>query len=490
MRPLTNLLKPAFSMDRNTIRTFHLHVDSLIFERIKWVSILLVASYPLLFAVDFFLLRDLGSIVYRMNLFIIHSTCFFASAIFLYLRKRLNRLNKRFINYAYIAFYLVAGAAASINSQMLTGTIAAYVIVMITAAAAFPLRPLHFSFMLAGVHTFFLAGLPAVTENYYTMLAKQMNSSGAAAISLLICYSFYSFQRQNYINEERLKSKEESFKRLFSMNPSPLLLANLEENKIILMNRQATEFYETGDVPLLRLETDFIFSSANEKESILEKLQSYDSIQNYMIEYKDSAGTAKWAMLNFERVEYMEESCVLIGVSDITSFKKKEEELNRHATIDMLTGIMNRRCGLEILEGHALSPSGQEFTLCFVDINDLKSVNDKYGHNVGDEMIKMICTVISSQISSDDIFFRLGGDEFVIIFSEKTPDEAQKTWDMITVEFEILNATMQKDFKLSASYGLYHFTPGSRMTAEEIIELADKEMYKEKSNFRAVTVDL
>lgn len=486
MRPLADLFKPAFK-DRNASRTFHHHVDRLIFERIKLVSLLLAASYPLMFTVDFFLLRDLGSIVYRMNLFIIHSVCFFASVIFLYIRKKADHLNKRLINYTYIGFYLAAGAAASLNSQMLTGTIAAYVIVMISAAAAFPLRPLHFSIMLACVHALFLAGLPEVTENYYTLLAKQMNSSGAAAVSLLICYSFYMFQKQIYIKEEKLKGKEESFRRLFSMNPSPLLLANLEENKIILMNRQATEFYRTGSVPLHELDADFIFPAMAEKQEIAEKLKQNGNIQNYMIEYADSDGSTKWAMLNFEPVDYMEESCVLIGVSDITSFKKKEEELHRHATLDMLTGIMNRRRGIEILEQQALSPSGSEFTLCFVDINNLKTVNDRYGHNVGDEMIKMICSVISGQITTDDIFFRLGGDEFVIIFNGKDPDSARKIWDAITVEFEILNATMQKDFQLSASFGLYHFTPGNRMTAEQIIELADKEMYKEKSNFRAVT---
>ncbi len=487
MRPLANLLKPAFK-DRNASRNFHLYVDGLIFERIKLVSLLLAASYPIMFAFDFFLLRDLGSIVYRMNLFILHSVCFFASVIFLYIRKKPDFINKRIINYAYIAFYLAAGAAASLNSQMLTGTIAAYVIVMISAAAAFPLRPLHFSIMLVCVHALFLAGLSMVTENYFTMLARQINSSGAAAVSLLICYSFYMFQKQIFIKEEKLKSKEKSFKRLFSMNPSPLLLANLEENKIILMNRQATEFYQTGTRPLDELNADFIFPALEQKQEILEKINHSGSIQNYMLEYRDSNGSPKWTMLNFEPVDYMEESCVLIAVSDITSFKKKEEELHRHATIDMLTGIMNRRRGIEILEQQALSPQGHEFTLCFIDINNLKSVNDKYGHNVGDEMIKLICSVISSQISADDIFFRLGGDEFVVIFNKKTPDDARKTWKAITIEFEILNATMQKDFQLSASYGLYHFTPGNPMTAEDIIELADKEMYKEKSMFRAVTI--
>ncbi|WP_158587540.1 GGDEF domain-containing protein [Neobacillus notoginsengisoli] len=463
--------------DGNVRLDFRRYADGLVFGRLKLVSLFLVLAYPLFFFVDLFLLRDLVRIEYRINLFIIHTSCFIVSAIFLYLQKRVDKLPKRAINYTYISVYLLIGAIATLNSQLVTGTIAAYLIVLIASAATFPIRPLHYFIMVAAVHGFFVIGLSIILENSFLVLTKQLNATGAAVISLLICYSFYSFQKQNFIHEHRLRSKEESFRRLFSMNPSPLILANFEDNKIILMNRQATDYFQTGDKPISMLNTSFIFPSPAERLTVLKQLQDNESVQNFIMAYEDS----RWAVLNFERVEYMEEPCMLIGVSDITAFKKKEEELHRHASLDALTGIMNRRCGIEILEQLVASSEGRAFTLCFVDINDLKMVNDLYGHAVGDEMIKLICTAISGKISADDVFFRLGGDEFVILFMQKNLEEARNVLDSITVELELMNVDMQNDYQLSASYGLYHYQPGSQATADELIELADKEMYKEKS---------
>lgn len=480
MRPLTGLFASFFSLgfkDKKASREFRRYADSLIFERIRLVSMMLVLSYPLFFFVDLFLLRELGPIKYRVNLFIIHTASFLISALFLYMYKRAGQLPKKIINYIYISYYLLIGAISSLNSQHLTGTIAAYLIILITVAAAFPMRPLHFFIMATCVQVFFVIRLPFVVVNYYALLSKQINSTGAAAVSLLICYSFYHFQKQNFINETRFRNKEESFRRLFNMNPSPLILANFEDNKIILMNKQAKDYFQTGSQPISALDPSIIFPGAEERESVLERLQSNASVQNFIMAYEDS----RWAVLNFERVEYMEESCMLIGISDITPFKKKEEELNRHASLDMLTGIMNRRRGIELLQELVESPSSQDFTLCFVDINDLKTVNDKYGHTIGDEMIKLISTAITDNIEEADIFFRFGGDEFVIVFMQKNADEARSVLDTITVELELLNVGMQNSFQLSASYGLYQYEPGSRISAEELIELADKEMYKEKA---------
>jgi len=266
------------------------------------------------------------------------------------------------------------------------------------------------------------------------------------------------------------------------MNPSPLILANFESNKVILMNKQAKDYFQTGNQQISALDPGIIFPGAEERESVLEQLRSHASVQNFIMAYGDS----RWAVLNFEQVEYMEEPCILIGISDITPFKKKEEELHRHASLDTLTGIMNRRRGIEMLEELVESPAGRDFTLCFVDINDLKTVNDKYGHTIGDEMIKLICNAISDNVDAEDIFFRLGGDEFVIVFMQKNADEARSVLNTITVELELLNVGMQNSFQLSASYGLYEYVPGSSISAEELIELADKEMYKEKA-VKAIT---
>jgi diguanylate cyclase (GGDEF)-like protein len=143
---------------------------------------------------------------------------------------------------------------------------------------------------------------------------------------------------------------------------------------------------------------------------------------------------------------------------------------------------MNRRSGLEWLSKQICGgSSSQEFIICYIDINNLKIVNDRYGHATGDDLIKTCCATISRQIDHDDVLFRLGGDEFIILFTQKQIEKAEQVWKNIESSFR----EIQKPYPISASHGFYHYKPGTIITVEEILELADREMYKDKYHHKA-----
>src|SRR5690606_29349859 len=144
-------------------------------------------------------------------------------------------------------------------------------------------------------------------------------------------------------------------------------------------------------------------------------------------------------MLSLELVEYLDQPCILIGVTDITNLKKKEEELFKHASFDTLTGVMNRRSGVALLEKKIRDPNQQEFIVCYIDINGLKTINDNFGHSVGDDLIKTSCDIINRNIDSSDVLFRLGGDEFIIIFFGKNKEEVEEIWEEIKRDFHSFN---------------------------------------------------
>lgn len=268
------------------------------------------------------------------------------------------------------------------------------------------------------------------------------------------------------------------------MNPSPLILMNIFDNKIILINKQAIEYYQLRDRNRNGSDGSFLFKDPSEKGAIVKRLYEKQNIDNYISEQKITTGLTRWAMLHFELIDYLDEQCLLIGLTDITILKKAEQELLKHASIDILTGVMNRRSGIEFLESHlSLSPM-EEFILCFIDINNLKSVNDHYGHAAGDELIKTVCDVIQGTIVSSDVLFRLGGDEFVIVFLQKQRDEVENIWNNIKLIFRNLNASCHYPYSISASHGLYQYIPGTIDTIEEMLENADKEMYKEKLQYK------
>ncbi|MEH7076654.1 GGDEF domain-containing protein [Neobacillus drentensis] len=168
--------------------------------------------------------------------------------------------------------------------------------------------------------------------------------------------------------------------------------------------------------------------------------------------------------------------------------KKNEQELFKYASFDMLTGVLNRRSGMEILSRHmGTGAESQEFILCYIDINDLKRTNDLYGHSTGDNLIKTCCETINRHLTSLDVLFRFGGDEFIIVFFEKNRDAGEELVCSIKRDLEAVNKTSQKPFSISASYGFYHYKPGTVVTLEEILEMADQEMYKEKSAHKSMS---
>ncbi len=106
---------------------------------------------------------------------------------------------------------------------------------------------------------------------------------------------------------------------------------------------------------------------------------------------------------------------LMIGVNwDVTESKEKEEQLRLMATTDDMTKLHNRRYFLELIE-HEIERSARyprPFSLIMFDVDKFKVVNDTYGHDVGDMVLKAIATTASGVLRDVDIIGRLGGEEF------------------------------------------------------------------------------
>jgi diguanylate cyclase (GGDEF)-like protein len=413
------------------------------------------------------------------------------SLIFIFINHIAKNKSKGVILPIYIFLYLFLGAVASINSQLLTGNIYSYIIILLGTAMIFPIQPKIYGIISLSIHIFFLAGLFLIENHIGSFLVMFINSTGTAVSSFTIALTFYFFQRNDYLNKLTLKRNVDSFRTLFNMNPTPLILTNLHSDKILLINQHAVHYFHLEGLPTSQMDTRFLFKYQEERQLILKGLVEKQQIKNFITELQITPEIKKWSILNFECVDYFDDMCVLISVTDITDIKEKENELLKHASIDMLTGVLNRRSGVEWLRKQIdMGVNGQEFVVCYIDINHLKIVNDRYGHSTGDDLIKTCCETITLRIDGEDQLFRLGGDEFIIIFFEKNLEEVQQVWNNIVNEFKNINDSQQKPYQLSASYGLYHYKPGTAITVEEILEFADHEMYKHKfqsKNSRLVT---
>ena len=119
-------------------------------------------------------------------------------------------------------------------------------------------------------------------------------------------------------------------------------------------------------------------------------------------------------------------------------------------------------------------------SICYIDINDLKNVNDNFGHEAGDSLIRYIVEDIKTAMRESDILSRIGGDEFLLIFPDCRLNEVKSIWKRVQESLEERNSRPDSKFNISASYGFAETDSENALTSDEIIQIADKRMYNHK----------
>jgi two-component system cell cycle response regulator len=158
-------------------------------------------------------------------------------------------------------------------------------------------------------------------------------------------------------------------------------------------------------------------------------------------------------------------------------YKKLYEEKIKYYEIsirDYLTRAYSRVYLEEYLKNayQNVKRYGEKFVISFIDINDFKKINDKYGHDFGDMVLSIFSEVVINNIRESDIFARYGGDEFIIVFSNSNEDDAIKV--MKRIEKKLLS----QEIPIKISYGIQSINP--LCSLEENLRIVDKKMYEMK----------
>ena len=159
-----------------------------------------------------------------------------------------------------------------------------------------------------------------------------------------------------------------------------------------------------------------------------------------------------------------------------------QKELRNLATVDQLTGIANRRGFVAVAE-HQLRLSariGEPVALMFLDVDDLKTVNDTHGHATGDQMLRETAEVLVSTFRDSDLVARVGGDEFCVLLA--TPEDPGAKIALQRLREVAVRRSLEpgRAYRLSFSVGLTEFDPSDPTTVEQLMEAADRLMYEEK----------
>lgn len=202
---------------------------------------------------------------------------------------------------------------------------------------------------------------------------------------------------------------------------------------------------------------------------------------------KGGEAFAAYATLTVVRDQSGAVSHYIALFSDITALRRQQEEIQRLAYYDPLTGLPNRRLLSDRIQ-QALSLAARSnamVAVCYLDLDDFKPINDTYGHAVGDRLIVEVARRLEGVVRSQDTVSRLGGDEFVLLLTElRTHREAEivlgRVLQVICEPFAINGSHAAT---ISASIGIA-FCPEDGTDADVLLRHSDQAMYQAKREGR------
>ncbi len=166
----------------------------------------------------------------------------------------------------------------------------------------------------------------------------------------------------------------------------------------------------------------------------------------------------------------------------LTQWRNREKQIEKISQMDPLTGIFNRRKIAQNLSKIELEQ--HNFALVLLDLDFFKHINDNYGHDVGDDVLRNVAKILSRTLREGDVVGRFGGEEFILVLSHKTLREALDVAERCRKEIEQGYFTVDKKtrLKVTASFGVA--VSNHQLSKEAVIRHADQALYMAKKRGR------
>jgi len=339
--------------------------------------------------------------------------------------------------------------------------------------------------------TEFLRGMDAIVFQYDAEAKQKITmikhmEAGILVVTFMILvlevlFIFLPAEKQLKKTFEEYQRSEAGLKCLFDMTPTPMIMVRLDDLKFVRVNQAASNLLNIPEEDVTKkFLNDFLDTEQNE-----------DAAWKHVLDRQSVAGIElpmghTMVMAFATRTTYDGKPHLILGLVDITAKHIQNKHLAQLAATDSMTGLLNRRVFLENLD-LALQKAREgktQLSLAFLDLDDLKKVNDTYGHQEGDWYIGTVASLIRTAIREDDVAGRLGGDEFAIIFQECPQRKAEDVVCRIQKQLESLKLSLEKPYFMGCSFGVVSVDTGEIMVAETILHKVDKTMYKQKNQRR------
>ncbi len=188
-------------------------------------------------------------------------------------------------------------------------------------------------------------------------------------------------------------------------------------------------------------------------------------------------GTARHYSVSIHPLHWNKRNALAFVLTDISAEREQLMRFQEIANIDTLTQLYNRRYGMEVL--NKWISKGRRFILCFIDIDNLKFVNDRYGHMEGDQYIVGVSAAMG-EFASEAVLCRIGGDEFMLLVENWSSEAAVER--METLRSRLIGSSGL--YERSISYGVIAVGPDNVLQANDLLSAADEKMYEYKRAYK------
>jgi len=277
-----------------------------------------------------------------------------------------------------------------------------------------------------------------------------------------------------------LKEREQSFRLLFEGNPVPLLVYEATGETILAANDAACSHFGYAKHDLEGIDASKLFDP-EEWDDARDLLATTSSDKSRFWRQTKSDNSRLESVLFTSQSLHSGAQASIISVFDITERRRIEARMDYMARHDQLTGLANRtQCREQLHKLLAPDAPAKSVTVALIDLDHFKSINDTYGHLIGDALLAEAGKRMLAQISSKTLLCRIGGDEFAIIFPKASREQVELVAKSITVALSKPFYIGGHTLRIGATVGSAS-APQDSNDPEMLLRFADLALYSSKA---------
>ncbi|MDY6969180.1 MAG: diguanylate cyclase [Spirochaetota bacterium] len=294
------------------------------------------------------------------------------------------------------------------------------------------------------------------------------------------------------LTEELLHDRERRYNALFEDSRDAIYFRK-RDGTIIDANRSMSDLFGYSRDEMIGMNIQDLYTIPYDNDIFQKNIELKGFIKDHEITLKHKNGHEIYCIVTASVLKT--DTGMISGyqgiIRDNTERKKVEarieslmKELHNMSYMDDLTGLYNRR-GFFLLSQKQLEMakrSNKKMFVIFIDVDNLKWINDTSGHQEGDKALVNTANILTNTFREADIIARMGGDEFAIIAMESSEDSENILFSRLQRNIDLFNQESDLNYEISVSIGIAYYDSTKEKTVDEILASADKLMYKHKKS--------